>query len=125
MSSYLKAAKRGFVKGGGGVYNCGSCKRATRPTGNGDNENVRLCEECFDLAGEENSLSDNGEFYDSPANVLAMIAAVAAKGGNASVWDELKVKAAAAAAAEREKERFSSEQWSAAYPWKYLSEAES
>lgn len=77
------------------VYACGCCDRATRATGRGDNENVKLCAECFDLAGEVNSLSDTGDFYESVDNVLAMIAAVADKGGNAAVWDELKAKALA------------------------------
>lgn len=98
MNSYLKAARKGFVKGGLNVYKCGSCKRFTRPTGNGDNENLRLCEECFDLGGEENHLSDNGSFYGGPAEVLALISAVSAKGGNAACWDALKAKAEAAIA---------------------------
>lgn len=98
MSGYLKAARKGFVNGGGGVYKCRTCGRATRSTGNGDNENVRLCKECFDLGGEENHLSDNGGFYGSPAEVLALIAAVSAKGGNAGCWDGIKAKAEAAIA---------------------------
>ena len=78
------------------VYQCRCCGRSTRSTGRGDNELIRLCADCYDLGGEENSLSDNGEFYDSPANVLAMIANVAKLGGDASCWDELKAKALAA-----------------------------
>lgn len=80
---------------GSGVYACGCCGRSTRSTGRGDNELVKMCAECYDLGGEENSLSDTGDFYDSPANVLAMIEAVGARGGNASVWDGLKAKALA------------------------------
>lgn len=79
---------------GSGVYACKCCKRNTRATGRGDNENVGLCAECFDLAGEENSLSDTGEFYESKAFVLDLIAAVEAKGGNAECWADLKAKAA-------------------------------
>lgn len=90
----MKAASR-FAKGSG-VYECGCCGRATRATGRGDNEHAGLCAECYDLAGEENSLSDSGKFYDSPANVLAMIKAVEDKGGNASEWADLKAKALAA-----------------------------
>jgi DNA-directed RNA polymerase subunit RPC12/RpoP len=78
---------------GSAVYKCRTCGRNTRSTGRGDNELIRLCAECYDLGGEENSLADSGEFYDSKANVLAMIAAVAEKGGDASVWDDLKAKA--------------------------------
>ncbi len=84
---------------GSAMYACGCCGRNTRSTGRGDNELVKMCAECYDLGGEENSLSDTGDFYDSPANVLAMIAAVAASGGNASVWDGIKARAEAKIAA--------------------------
>jgi hypothetical protein len=84
-----------LFKKGSGVYNCGCCKRATRSTG-GDGADVGLCDICYDLAGEENSLSDSGKLYDSPENVMAMIAAVKAKGGDASCWDELDAAAASA-----------------------------
>lgn len=87
----MRVANR-FEKGSA-VYACRCCGRNTRSTGRGDNELVRLCAECYDLAGEENSLSDTGDFYDSKENVLAMIAAVEAKGGNARCWAELKAKA--------------------------------
>lgn len=93
MSSFHNAQRRGFVKGGTATYVCRCCKRTTRPTGTGDNDGVRLCVECYDLAGKENSLSDNGEFYDSKANVLALIAAIEAKGGDASCWADLKAEA--------------------------------
>jgi len=82
---------------GSAVYACRTCGRNTRSTGRGDNEGVLLCEECYDLGGEENHLSDNGgEFYSSPTEVLNMIAAVGSKGGDASVWDDLKARATAA-----------------------------
>lgn len=81
-----------FAKGSA-VYSCRCCKRLTRSTGRGDNEHVLLCADCFDLGGEENHLSDNGTFYDSPQNVLAMIANVEAMGGDASGWDDLKAHA--------------------------------
>jgi hypothetical protein len=81
---------------GSAVYACRTCGRNTRSTGRGDNEVILLCEECYDLGGEENHLSDNGgEFYNSPAEVLRLIASVASKGGDASVWDDLKSKAQA------------------------------
>jgi hypothetical protein len=86
------------------VYACRSCKRNTRSTGRGDNDGVRLCAECFDLCGEENSMNDTGDLYESPEFVLQLIAAVASKGGNASCWEELKatasLKAQAKAAAQ-------------------------
>lgn len=81
-----------FVKGQG-VYECRCCARRTRATGQGDNDGVQLCVECYDLAGEENALSDTRDFYGSPANVLALIEAVTTRGGNASCWDALKAEA--------------------------------
>lgn len=75
---------------GSGVFECRCCHRKTRDTGRGDNESVRLCADCYDLAGEENSLSDTDDFHSSPQNVLAMIKSVKDKGGDASCWDHLK-----------------------------------
>ena len=54
----MKVSNR-FARGSG-VYDCGCCGRATRSTGRGDNEHVRLCVDCFDLSGIENHLSDTG-----------------------------------------------------------------
>lgn len=48
-----------FAKGSG-AYECRCCSRKTRSTGRGDNENCGLCAECYDLAGIENEISDNG-----------------------------------------------------------------
>lgn len=93
MSTFQNAQRKGFVKGGGSVYTCRVCKRKTRPTGTGDNDDVRLCVDCFDLAGEENHFADHGKLYDKPENVLAMIASIEAKGGDASDWAELKAEA--------------------------------
>jgi hypothetical protein len=81
---------------GSGVYKCRCCGRGTRATGRGDNENIEYCAECYDLGGEENHLQDTGKFYAGPREVLRLIAVVADKGGNASVWDTLKSAAIAA-----------------------------
>lgn len=78
---------------GRGFYACLCCKRSVRSVGYTDAESVRMCGECFDLAGEEGHHSDAGRFYESPATVLSTIKAVADRGGDASVWDELKKKA--------------------------------
>lgn len=94
MSNFHYLQRRGFVKGGGSVYTCRCCNRSTRPTG-GDNDGVKLCVECYDLAGEENSVSDTGSFYGTPAEVLSNIASIVDKGGDSSCWDELKAKAEA------------------------------
>ncbi len=45
---------------GSGCYTCDSCKRKTRATG-GDNDSLRLCIECYEIAGLENSISDHGD----------------------------------------------------------------
>ena len=47
-------------KRGSGVFNCSSCTRATRDTG-GDNTDLRLCEECYEMAGIENTISDGND----------------------------------------------------------------
>lgn len=83
-----------FFARGSAVYTCNCCKRSTRSTGRGDNDNVGLCAECFDLSGEENSLSDTGDLYDSPERVLEMIMAVKKLGGDATVWGDLALIAA-------------------------------
>ena len=80
---------------GSAVYQCNCCGRSTRSTGRGDNELLRLCAECYDLGGEENSLSDNGKLYDSPQNVLGMIRFIEEKGGDASSFADLKAFAKA------------------------------
>lgn len=41
------------------TYTCQSCKKLTRNTG-GDEKNCRLCLDCYELAGLDNYLSDNG-----------------------------------------------------------------
>lgn len=82
-----------FTKGSS-VFACRTCGHKTRDTGRGDNEMVQLCGDCYDLAGEENSLSDSGVFYDTPARILEAIARVASK-GDASSWDGMKAKALA------------------------------
>ncbi len=94
MATFHQAQRRGFARGSlAQTYKCRCCGRVTRPTGTGDNDGVGLCVECFDLAGEENHLSDNGEFYGSPQEVLDNIAEIARKGGNAAHWDHLKNRA--------------------------------
>ena len=64
----VKAPARGSrFERGTGVFKCATCARSTRSTGRGDNEHNGQCAECYDLAGETNSLSDNGELYDDVA----------------------------------------------------------
>lgn len=65
VSSYFTPARNSRFQKGSGMYACNVCGRNTRSTGQGDNEHVKLCAECYDLAGEANHLSDNaGKLYD-------------------------------------------------------------
>jgi len=54
---------------GSGCYQCMSCKKQTRSTGRGDNENVRLCGRCYDKAVDENAVTNGemteAEFFDA------------------------------------------------------------
>jgi hypothetical protein len=71
-----------FAKGTG-VYQCQCCTRSTRSTGRGDNENVELCAECYDLAGFENSLQDGEQLKAGDrAEIDRLIASVKEKGGD-------------------------------------------
>lgn len=77
-----KAAKNSRFQKGSGMYACRSCDRNTRSTGNGDNEGVQLCEQCYTLAGEENHLADNGCLYAPVAEVRGLFTALEGFGKN-------------------------------------------
>lgn len=49
---------------GSGCYPCLVCKKLTRSTGRGDNENVNLCAACYDAAGIENEHYDGHHQYE-------------------------------------------------------------
>lgn len=87
---------------GSGMYACRCCGRNTRSTGRGDNEHARLCVECFELAGYENLLTDQGELsVDEASYVLGMIGSLAEhKDADLSNWDELKAEATRYAASQ-------------------------
>lgn len=53
----MTATTNRFTKGSG-CYNCNSCGLKTRSTG--DNGQCHLCENCYDLAGFDNMVSDDG-----------------------------------------------------------------
>lgn len=65
---------------GTGVYACAACTRKTRQTG-GDNDSLKLCVECYEMAGLENEMSDNGETPETLAKFVALKARCIAKGG--------------------------------------------
>jgi hypothetical protein len=59
---------------GSGVYTCRCCGHNTRDTG-GDGSGVRLCDTCYELAGEQNHIGDNGgSTYGTHDEVRAMLA---------------------------------------------------
>lgn len=60
----LRQARHSHFQRGSAVFTCACCDRRTRVTNQG---NDRICSECYDLAGETNSLSDTGELYDKNA----------------------------------------------------------
>lgn len=69
-----------------GCYACRVCTRMTRSTGRGDNENVGLCVECFEVAGIENEVMDghyrnDEELAGMHAEIAALNAACVLKGG--------------------------------------------
>ncbi len=67
---------------GSGCYRCRCCNRQTRSTGNGDNENVLLCVQCFELAGLENAVQDGEVLSDSEKrHAKNLIESVIAHGG--------------------------------------------
>lgn len=70
--------------GTGGCYTCISCKRQTRSTGRGDNENCRTCVECYEAGELENQMSDCGEDEELLAQWQALIDQCKAKGGKPS-----------------------------------------
>lgn len=75
-----------FTKGSG-AYKCRSCGRLTRDTGNGDNEQLHLCVECFDLAGTENMINDGGKVTMADCRRIAQqILSIESKGGDAQEW---------------------------------------
>lgn len=76
---------------GAGVYACRCCSRPTRGTG-GDSAGVLLCDQCYELSGYENMLSDGDEFNKNEgAQVLALVAELKAnpKATKLEQWDDL------------------------------------
>jgi hypothetical protein len=69
-----KAARNARFQRGSGLFVCNSCGRETRDTGH-DGAVNHMCCFCWDLAGEDNSLSDNGKLYDegSTRNAVAAL----------------------------------------------------
>jgi hypothetical protein len=60
-----KQARNSRFQQGSGVFECQCCHRPARDTG--DNGQLKLCSQCFEIAGYENTLSDHGELQPSEA----------------------------------------------------------
>ena len=73
--------------GHGGTYACRVCKRKTRATGRGDNDNVELCVECFELAEIENAFSDGQGSTYMLDQARGLIASCQRKGGKTKAAD--------------------------------------
>jgi len=77
-----KKARNSQFQKGQSVYACRCCGRNTRQTGNGDNEHVELCEQCYELAGLHNCVQDGGTLTDSEKTECRdHCAVIIAKGG--------------------------------------------
>lgn len=67
---------------GQSTYNCRVCKRLTRNTG--DEGQVELCAECYELAGIKNEISDNGplgpDSFTKPETVVKLLGRLKAYG---------------------------------------------
>jgi hypothetical protein len=77
--------KQHFQRNGGGVFRCEVCDRSTRRVDQGHDS--RLCPQCWDLAGLDNTVNDNGPTEPSLGDWTtyrdALLADAVAKGGNA------------------------------------------
>ena len=78
-----------FVRGSG-LYQCRCCGRKTRSTGNGDNEHIQLCVDCYDLAGYDNAVQ-NGEALTASekSDVHNLVAHLVTLGADVSNWKSL------------------------------------
>ena len=75
-----RQAQNARFQAGSGCYVCRVCGHNTRSTG-GDGASVKLCDTCFELAGEDNHISDNGTIYGSKAGVTQMLAILDKRSG--------------------------------------------
>ena len=74
------ATKKQFERFGRGVFTCMSCGRKTRET---TSDNPDLCGPCYELAGYENGVTDNGieQIPGYLAGAVQEYKAITSKGG--------------------------------------------
>lgn len=80
---------------GKSVYKCRSCERLTRQTGRGDCEHIDLCEQCYELAGIENAITDGASPKEYALQILQLYGELMQKKG-AQIpvdWDLLREEA--------------------------------
>jgi hypothetical protein len=68
---------------GSGAYTCRMCHHLTRDTG-GDGASVQLCDICYDLCSEDNSLSDTGELSTTAGRIAELLVALDQRNGDGS-----------------------------------------
>lgn len=80
-SILARRASNSHFRRGSGSFRCESCDRITRQTGAQSNDS-RLCPDCFELAGNENRLSDGCLHEIDKRGVLANFQNCVKHGGN-------------------------------------------
>lgn len=67
---------------GSGCYKCEACGRKTRNTG-AQSMGSKTCEQCWDLAGIENEISDGHETVETlRESIQSLLAKIEANGGD-------------------------------------------
>lgn len=79
MATTRQATNSRFQRSSG-TYKCSCCGHRTRDTGGGG-AFVGSCDLCYDLAGEENSVSDTGELSNNPAYIKGELAKLDQRNG--------------------------------------------
>lgn len=81
-----RQARRSRFQPGQGAFNCRCCGRHTRDTG--DNGQLELCPQCFELAGYENQWRDSGHKLDESdcQTVRQYLAELASHVGNPTAY---------------------------------------
>jgi hypothetical protein len=73
---------------GSSTFPCNVCGRLTRDTGVQSAGN-KICPQCYELAGIENSISDGHETLESQkSNIESYVKEIEGKGGNVAEWKE-------------------------------------
>ena len=76
-----------FQRGGRGVFRCDICGRSCRMV---DQGNDRICQQCWDIAGLDNTVNDEGREPTARerAHGQSLLTEISAKGGDADAVRE-------------------------------------